>query len=251
MVKVGISTSAGKASHWIDWVVGTDVEAVEINLMTSGFPLVPQYVTDYASRLNSYDVSVHSRSDGFSDDLPYGPFQRERLLVELDIARDLGANELVVHPPWFHGMDKLKRNASKVLKQAIERARAYGVELLFENTNKGPFKDPEKLLELFRAFPEAYMCLDVGHMHVSQQSTEKEMKMIDALKERIVYLHVHDNDGSRDQHLELGTCNGTGVRYEKLLRYIQKRCNLKKAISEVHEISGTKRTAKKLERILR
>lgn len=50
--------------------------------------------------------------------------------------------------------------------------------------------------------PRLGICLDIGHAHAFSQRTVTDW--ITTLGRRITYVHLHDNDGSGDQHLALG-----------------------------------------------
>ena len=50
--------------------------------------------------------------------------------------------------------------------------------------------------------PRLGICLDIGHAQVFSQTAV--IDWITALGNRITYVHLHDNDGSADQHLPLG-----------------------------------------------
>ncbi len=50
--------------------------------------------------------------------------------------------------------------------------------------------------------PRLGMCLDIGHVPAFSQTTHSEW--INAFGSRITYVHIHDNDGTADQHKPLG-----------------------------------------------
>jgi sugar phosphate isomerase/epimerase len=52
------------------------------------------------------------------------------------------------------------------------------------------------------ADPRVSACLDIGHAHCN--STTPVMKWIEKLGSRIAYVHLHDNNGSDDQHAAIG-----------------------------------------------
>ena len=91
---------------------------------------------------------------------------------------------------------------------ALEHLRAFarplGVQLLVENM-EGEFATPEHLLEVLRTghFDDIGVCLDVGHAHLGDGVAEA----LEVLGERVQELHLHDNQGVKDEHLWPG--NGT------------------------------------------
>jgi sugar phosphate isomerase/epimerase len=94
---------------------------------------------------------------------------------------------------------------------AIEHLKAFahplGVRILLENL-QNEITTPEHLLEILRAghFDRVGVCLDIGHAHLAQP--EKNIgidKAFELLKPRIAQLHLHDNQGTRDEHLWPGS----------------------------------------------
>lgn len=103
---------------------------------------------------------------------------------------------------------------------AIEHLKAFatplGVKLLLENT-LSEVTTPEHLLEIVRVghFDDVSLCLDVGHAHLTDYKNPGAG--IDAafelLGDRIAEVHLHDNNGARDEHLWPGTA-GSGLNWE-------------------------------------
>ena len=60
--------------------------------------------------------------------------------------------------------------------------------------------------------PNVKFILDFGHANVSEFPIES---YIDLLKDKLFHLHIHDNDGTRDQHKPLGTGN---IPFKKLFK---------------------------------
>jgi sugar phosphate isomerase/epimerase len=50
------------------------------------------------------------------------------------------------------------------------------------------------------------MCLDIGHWHFAGMGSEFNNMgdWIEMCSKRLGHMHLHDNDGSSDQHLSLG-----------------------------------------------
>jgi sugar phosphate isomerase/epimerase len=90
---------------------------------------------------------------------------------------------------------------------AIEHLKAFahplGVRLLIENL-QNEITAPEHILEILHVghFDRVGVCLDIGHAHLAQP--EKNIGIDEAfelLKPRIAQLHLHDNHGTKDDHL--------------------------------------------------
>jgi sugar phosphate isomerase/epimerase len=106
---------------------------------------------------------------------------------------------------------------------AIEHLKAFahplGVRLLLENL-QNEITTPEHLLEILRVghFDRVGVCLDIGHAHLADPTSDSQPNVgIDAafelLKPRIAQLHLHDNQGAKDDHLwpGSGTIDWTNV----------------------------------------
>ena len=101
---------------------------------------------------------------------------------------------------------------------AIEHLKAFatplGVQLLLENLTND-ITTPEHLLEILRIghFDSVGVCLDLGHAHLTDWKTPGAAidTAFELLKPRIAELHLHDNSGTRDDHLWPGTSGSTPV----------------------------------------
>jgi len=118
----------------------------------------------------------------------------------------VGARDLVLHPGVKEGPDRLderydalKRSIEALLPD-VERAE---VRLCFENLPwPGPGERMERLAPVIASFDNSHvgLCLDTGHANV----TENVPDAIRAAGRFLFTTHVHDNDGSGDQHLNPG-----------------------------------------------
>ena len=90
---------------------------------------------------------------------------------------------------------------------AIEHLKAFahplGVRLLIENL-QNEITTPEHILEILRAghFDRVGVCLDIGHANLSRPENNIGIdEAFELLKPRIAQLHLHDNRGTKDDHL--------------------------------------------------
>ena len=74
------------------------------------------------------------------------------------------------------------------------------LEIVLENVLE---EEPEWLLDVVRGVddPRLRMCLDIGHVNAYSQKTVLEW--LEACGPWLSHFHVHNNDGSRDQHSAL------------------------------------------------
>src|ERR1700731_589976 len=89
---------------------------------------------------------------------------------------------------------------------AIEHLKAFahplGVRILIENL-QNEITSPENILEILRVghFDRVGVCLDIGHAHLAQEKNIGIDEAFELLKPRIAQLHLHDNQGQKDDHL--------------------------------------------------
>jgi len=136
-----------------------------------------------------------------------------QLLECLRFAHDLEAEVLIVHAgdlPGDYPQEFLLLAREKLLsslEEALKEAEELGVTLALENKargrNRGLVQSPEEHLELVEvlASPNCRIALDVGHAYTFGFDPREY------LEEVLPYLaevHLHDNDGSEDQHRPLG-----------------------------------------------
>ena len=129
-------------------------------------------------------------------------------LAAAELAHDIGAAVLVVHPgdlrdPRF--FSEFARLSEESIGQLARRAAELGVFLAVENC--GPYhagidRTASDLASIVRSAgsPQVKVCLDTGHAAVNRNMDE----IVKLLGRDIVHLHVHDNHGQRDEHLPIG-----------------------------------------------
>jgi sugar phosphate isomerase/epimerase len=148
----------------------------------------------------------------------------------LEMAARLEADVIILHAaPYFPLEAQLKS-----LAELEPVARLLGVRIALENLGPGTF---ERLQELCTEFsPESVgLCYDTGHGNM----LETKLDALEPLKERLIAVHIHDNDGSGDQHRI--PFHGT-VDWERFMRIVRqspynKPLNLETVRGETAEIT--------------
>lgn len=152
----------------------------------------------------------------------------------LDFAARLDADAIVMHvyPDTQHpelrrfnaiAWDQLRKTLDELQPYARER----NVQIAVENLVDFPAVQAEvlsfeqaadnfdRIEELFALYPPDFLslCYDSGHANLGRDRMER----LDALKDRLRVLHLHDNDGTGDQHRLLFQDT---IRWERLAELI-------------------------------
>ena len=130
----------------------------------------------------------------------------KRLGQAVDAAISLGAETCVMHTGHHFALHRdapafAERFKARVAP-LVERLAAEGIDLALENTFE---PGPEPLIRcrnLLDPFGKVGFCLDVGHALCFSKT--KLGIWLKALSAHLLEFHLHDNDGSDDQHLPPG-----------------------------------------------
>lgn len=131
---------------------------------------------------------------------------RERLEQVIHLASLIHPEVIVFHPEydrWRHGevFDLWLQGSLEMWSPLVKEAEAIGVRVALENV----FEDgPHILAALLEKIdsPNCGFCLDTGHCQLFS-SGDWEHWLV-RLAPRLFEVHLHDNDGSNDQHLPPG-----------------------------------------------
>ncbi len=125
----------------------------------------------------------------------------------IDIASRLESPYVTFHPFTPNWLAALKEKAREFnvrgFKRLVDYSRDKDVRILVENVDHGAFKSPSDIRYLIDRVSELYMTLDIGHAFLNG-GIDKLKSYLSKLKGKIMHLHAHDNDLSRDLHLPIG-----------------------------------------------
>ena len=180
------------------------------------------------------DGVVKKKLEGISESLLHAPYNelfpcaidkkaRElaayRYRQAIDLAKRYGAKKVIIHggynpriyfPVWYVEQSIL------FWKEFLQKDP--GVQIVLENVLED---DPQWLLDIVKGVddPRLRLCLDVGH--VNAYSALPVMDWLEMWAPYISHFHIHNNDGSRDQHNAL--TDGT-IPMVQLLSRAQELC---------------------------
>ena len=170
----------------------------------------PNIIDDYKKQLKEIEfVSLHAPfadlCPGSSDPMVRN-VAKNRFELAYKIATELNISHIILHIGWVPGAGVPKNWANRCisfLNEFLEGKSGdmnYYIENLFD-------KDPEVVFDVISGLnkPNVKACLDIGHAHCkSNLSVEDWIKY---LKDKIGYVHLHDNHGEEDEHLGLSQGN--------------------------------------------
>lgn len=125
----------------------------------------------------------------------------------LQVSSILGANICVVHP--YNNYNAVEN--AEIYMRLLPYAEKYNIMIALENMWNRDSTTGKNLpaacscesdfVEHLTMLPREYFgaCLDIGHAYMEGLKTDG-VTMIKALGERLITIHIHDNDGIRDRH---------------------------------------------------
>lgn len=134
---------------------------------------------------------------------------RDRLLAAVELAKIYRPRLMIGHAsfdPWQHAehMDEWLDRSVRTW-QALLAAWPDGPPLYLENIHE---KDPAPIVRLLNLLPvdRTGFCFDLGHWYSYAGGRESDNLAwwLEAIGPCLRHLHLHDNDGSDDQHKGLG-----------------------------------------------
>jgi len=145
---------------------------------------------------------------------------RERYLLNLHIASELGARNVVFHVNYLplirqpaYLPDWTRRQVA-FWSELAEKARSLDLVIALENMWE---PNPDIIAEVVRQVgsPHLGACLDVGHVYLYSDSVPFPT-WLERLKDYLVHCHINNNRGLYDEHLPLDAEGGV-VDYDMVM----------------------------------
>jgi sugar phosphate isomerase/epimerase len=110
-------------------------------------------------------------------------------------------------------------NLVKSLKELVEYAKKYDIEVMLENAGEsGEITELKDFKYIIDRVPGLKVHLDIGHAFL-YGGTKNVENFIKTFKKKIVHIHIHDNHGKWDEHLPLGAGS---IDYKKVIKLLRK-----------------------------
>jgi len=187
--------------------LGLDFAEVSLKDMSNFARSISDFI-ELRSKTNLFYL-CHGPNEGDPNDTTY---LREhclpRILEILDIMLILNMSLLTLHLWVDHRFVKAPVIDLKIdlLRQVIDKARKSNITICLENLSE----DCKDLDKVFKALPQLYLTLDVGHAQLLRPKTTA-LGLIAAYAHRIRHLHLHDNIGGNSVDDDLHLPPGEGI----------------------------------------
>jgi len=150
----------------------------------------------------------------------------KRLEKSMAYAHQLHSKQWVFHSGWKTAVSNFYPNLDwqlnlRSVRTLLAAARKYNVEISIENTPE-PFPFLLKKTQDFALFfseigNDIGITLDIAHAHTSHQTLE----FIEKFSDKIVHVHISDNEGKYDSHRGIGHGNIDWKAIAEALRRIR------------------------------
>lgn len=166
--------------------------------------LLSSYDLSYSVHAPICDINIASISEAVRN------ASMKDTLDTIAAANELGIDRVTVHPGLssmsVHGIeDRYLAHARESMKILDKAAVEYNMTLAIENMPNMFFflgRTAEELNSIVEG-TDLGICFDIGHANTCGQIDA----MIDTFGDRIKNIHIHDNNGQRDEHLTI--CDGS------------------------------------------
>jgi len=132
---------------------------------------------------------------------------------EIVLANKIGVKRITIHsghkemPRREIAVAKNFKILIKNLKEIVEFGKKYRIKIGLENSpanSTGVCVEAEDLLNVVNSVKELGVVFDIGHANTTNLKPVNYFKKV---KDFIINIHIHDNDGTADQHALIGKGN--------------------------------------------
>lgn len=222
---------------------GVGVESIDFSI-ADNLDCLDRSIENYRKKIQDLGIKKLTLHGPFLDLNPMTFDKRlqnivmERYIECYEAAEALGAEKIVFHtgfdPDLYYLIGWAERMA-EFYDRFLEGR--YAIQIEMENLLDPEWKELHKVVDMVDR-KNFSICFDMGHAH--HWSPIPVTEWAEGLADVIGHVHVHDNDGSYDQHLALGKGN---IPYQQVIRTIDKdhptytiECSDKDAVLETIRI---------------
>jgi sugar phosphate isomerase/epimerase len=160
--------------------------------------------------------------------LPIGSpskFFREAAVSEakrcFEVFSNLNARYVTIHGNWppklFSPKEGIKFQVD-TLKKLVKEAKKYNIYIMYEPIDTQQ-DTVENVSQILNRVPELFLHIDIGHANMFGRKPEEFIKRF---HKKLKHIHLHDNEGTKDLHLPIGTGK---VDWERVIKILKKYYN--------------------------
>ena len=199
------------------------------------------YDLEYSVHAPLSDINIGSLNPTMRD------ASLREVLLAIESCGRMGIDLITFHPGFISPLGQLDRGAvmdetRRSLREIEKTASEHGVVAALENMPRMPVTtctEPTELLSLVEG-TSLSICFDIGHAHTNG-NIDDFVKHVS----RFANVHIHDNDGSSDQHLTIGDGK---IDFRHVLSAM--RGYRRRYVIEARKIEGAPLSAERLKRFL-
>ena len=199
------------------------------------------YDLEYSVHAPLSDINIGSLNPTMRD------ASLREVLLAIESCGRMGIDLITFHPGFISPLGQLDRGAvmnetRRSLREIEKAASEHGVLAALENMPRMPVTtctEPTELLSLVEG-TSLSICFDIGHAHTNG-NIDDFVKHVS----RFANVHIHDNDGSSDQHLTIGDGKIDFTHVLSAMRGYRRRY-----VIEARRIEGAPLSAERLKRFL-
>jgi sugar phosphate isomerase/epimerase len=189
------------AEHFTLWEIVADIEQFLPDIRDKLETLGPSYDLKYAVHAPFNDLNIAA----------FNPTVREYSMKTIKkcmtVAHELGLRTFSLHPGHFcpaglYAPEKVHELSRGSIKELDKFASTLDLDISLENMPIPNWTLCTKKSELMEYINETdfKICFDIGHAHINGQISE-----FLTVKDLFGNIHIHDNNGKRDQHRVIGS----------------------------------------------
>lgn len=206
----GMNHPARSPVQEIDWFGAHGFDFVDLTLEPPAADPAQIDVSDVRRALDRHGLDLVTHTAWYIPiNSPFASF-RTAALDEfrrcLEITVKLGAPVMNTHftaPPPLMPEDQTVGRHMEVLAPLCEEAAQSGVSIVLEHIPRGGRNQLETVRAILDAIPLLRFHLDSGHAKL-ERDHDRWGEYLNHLGDRLLHVHLSDNDGTSDQHLPLG-----------------------------------------------
>lgn len=200
-----------------------EIQAVRELTTGENFNLKPEIINQSKRISKENNISLILHASHFKDLCSITPEISKTALKfakrDVSLANQIGAKQVTIHAGHRDLPEKktiIAKNFKVVvenLKEVIKLGRVYGVKIGLENAfSNGLCREVKNLLRVANSVKGLKVVFDIGHANIINLNPIDYFKKI---KNLVINIHIHDNDGKSDQHALIGEGN---INFKEFLR---------------------------------